>query len=541
MTAAHKKILLSGAAMIGVASIISRLLGIFRDRLLSTTFGAGMELDAYMAAFRIPDTIFNLVVVGALSSAFIPLFTEYLIKKDKRAAYILTNNLLNLLLLGLVAVITVVFFISPWLMELIGPGMDEATRQLTLNLTRIMLLSPLFFSISNIASGILNSYKKFFVYSLTPIMYNLGIIGGILFLAPKWGVYGVAVGVVIGSILHMAIQLPSVWKLGYRYKLMLDLGHKGMRQVFKLMIPRTLGLAVYQINLFISTAIASTVSVGAITIYNFANNLQSLPYSVFGISLSTTAFPILAGAASQEKGEEFISTLSQTIRRILFFVVPMSVLMLLLRAQIVRIILGAGAFDWEATILTASTLGYFVLSLFAQSLIPLLAKSFYAIQNTVIPVTVSIVSMVINIILALWFTNFMGVAGIALAFSIASFINMITLLIIIHVKLGGLEDKKIIVSVMKIIVASLVMLFLVQGLSFHRGDTVIDILPGIKGLIANVVDMQTFWGVFLQAAVATLVGLGVYVLVGWLIKLEEISMVKVLLRKFKRRSVKAKA
>jgi putative peptidoglycan lipid II flippase len=535
MTATSKKIILSGAAMIGVASIVSRLLGVYRDRLLSTTFGAGSSLDAYLAAFRIPDSVFNLVVVGALSSAFIPLFTEYLLKRDKRAAFLLTNNLVNMLLVALLVIIGIIFFLAPVLVPLIGPGMDEATRHLTLVLTRIMLLSPFFFSISTLASGVLNSHKKFFVYSLTPLMYNLGIIGGILFLSPRWGIYGVAIGVVIGSFLHMVIQLPSIWRLGYRYQFIFDWRHPGMRRVFKLMVPRTIGLAVYQVNLFVSTAIASTVAVGAITVYNLANNLQSLPYSVFGISLSTTAFPILAGAASREEGQSFVATLSKTLRQILFFVVPVSVLMLLLRAQIVRIIFGSGEFGWEATILTASTLGYFVLSLFAQSLIPLLAKAFYAIQNTVIPVTVSIISMGLNIVLALLLTRVMGVAGIALAFSVASFFNMIALLIIIHIKLGGLEDKKIITSVIKIIIASGCMILVVQGLSWSRGAVALDLIPGVKGLVAGWVDMQTFWGVFLQALLATAAGAGVYVLVGWLIKLEEMDMIKGFWQKLKRR------
>ncbi|MFC1618055.1 murein biosynthesis integral membrane protein MurJ [Patescibacteria group bacterium] len=535
MTAKHKKIILTGAAMIGVASLVSRLLGIYRDRLLSGAFGAGAELDAYFAAFRIPDTIFNLVVVGALSSAFIPIFTEYLSKKDTKAAFALTSNLLNILLLGLAIISGIIFLLAPWIVPIIGPDMDAATRELTLNLTRIMLLTPIFFAISNIASGVLNSFKKFFVYSLAPIMYNLGIIGGIVFLAPEWSVYGVAIGVVVGSIMHMAIQIPSVIKLGFRYNFSFRWKDSGMRRVFKLMAPRTLGLAVYQINLFVSTIIANTVAIGSIAIYNYANNLQSLPYSVIGISLSTAVFPILAAASSAEERGEFVSTLSRTIRQILFLVIPVSILMLLLRAQIVRVILGTGKFDWEDTILTASMLGYFVLSLFAQSLIPLLAKAFYAIQNTVIPVTVSVISMGINIVLAFWLAQSMGVAGIALAFSIASFINMIALLIILHVKLGGLEDRKVINSVLKIIVAAGVMILLVQGVTFDRNGTVINILPGIKSMIASVVDMQTFWGVFAQAAAATLVGLGVYFGLSWLIKVEEIDMVKRFFKKLKRK------
>ncbi len=525
MTDSNKKIIVSGAILIGITSLFSRLLGIYRDRLFSTTFGAGSGLDAYFAAFRIPDTIFNLIVVGAVSSAFIPLFTDFLVKKNPAGAFRLANNLINIMMLSLIAIAGIIFLIAPWLMPLLGPGMDQVTRDLTLNLTRLMLLSPVFFGISNIASGILNSYKKFFVYSLTPIVYNLAIIAGTIWLVPYWGIYGVALGVIIGSLFHWLIQIPSIMKLGYRYRPLIDWKDKALRRVLKLIAPRTLGLAVYQINLFVSTSIATTVALGAVSIYNFANNLQSLPYSVIGISLSTTAFPILSAAASAQDRREYVSTLSRTIRQIIFLIVPASILMLLLRAQIVRIILGAGQFDWEATILTASALGYFVISLFAQSLVPLLAKAFYAIQNTVIPMIVSIVSMAINIGLAFWLTESMGVAGIALAFSISSFINMIILLLVLHIKMGGLEDIRIITSTFKVMIASLVMTFVVQGISINHGNTVLNVIPGVKALVANLVDMQTFWGVFAQATVAVLAGVLVYVFSSWLLKTEEMDLV----------------
>ncbi len=526
MTDSNKRIIISGAVIIGVTSIISRLMGVYRDRLFSTTFGAGSSLDAYFAAFRIPDTIFNLIVVGAVSSAFIPLFTDFLVKKNSAGAFRLANNLMNVLMLGLVAIAGIIFLIAPWLMPLLGPGMDAATQELTLHLTRLMLISPIFFGISNIASGILNSYRKFFVYSLTPIVYNLAIIAGTIFLVPYWGIYGVAVGVIIGSLFHWLIQVPSIVKLGFHYRPLIDLKDKALRHVLKLMAPRTLGLAVYQLNLFISTSIATTVAMGAVSIYNFANNLQSLPYSVIGISLSTTAFPVLAASASAQNRGEYVSVLSRTIRQILFLIIPASILMMLLRAQIVRIILGAGQFDWEATVLTASTLGYFVISLFAQSLVPLLAKAFYAIQNTIVPVVVSIISMAINIGLALWLTKPMGVAGIALAFSVSSFVNMIALLLILHVKMGGLEDVKIIASIIKTIIASAIMALVVQGIAIDHGDTLFNIIPGVKGLVANWVDMRSFWGVFVQAVLAFLAGSAVYVLASWLLRTEEMELIR---------------
>lgn len=531
MTDANKRIIISGAVMIGVTSIISRVLGVYRERLFASLFGASSQLDAYIAAFRIPDTIFNLIVVGAISSAFIPLFTEYLVKKNPALAFRLANNLMNILILGLIGVGVIIYFIAPWLMPVLGPGMDEATRQLTLNLTRLMLLSPIFFGISNIASGILNSYKKFFVYSLTPIVYNLGIIFGTICLVPYWGIYGVAAGVIVGSLFHLLIQIPSIYKLGFRYRPLIDFKDRGLRLVLKLMAPRVIGLAVYQADIFVSISIATLVSVGAVSIFNYANNIQSLLYSVIGISLSTTAFPILAAAASVQNRAEYTSTLSRTIRQILFLIVPTSILMLLLRAQIVRLFLGTGQFDWEATILTASTLGYFVIGLFAQSLVPLLAKAFYAIQNTKIPVVVSVISVGLDIALDFLLYPSMGVAGIALATSISSFFNMIILLVILHVKFGSLEDTKIIRSAFKIVLASAVMVLVVQGIAIDHGNTVFNLIPGIKGLAAGWVNMQTFWGVLAQTAIAGTIGLIVFSFVCWLLRTEEFDLVRGLLRR----------
>lgn len=531
MIDANKRIIISGAVMIGVTSIISRVLGVYRERLFASLFGVSSQLDAYIAAFRIPDTIFNLIVIGAVSSAFIPLFTEYLVKKKPALAWRLANNLMNILVLGLIGVGVIIYFIAPALMPVLGPGMDEATRQLTLNLTRLMLLSPIFFGISNIASGILNSYKKFFVYSLTPIVYNLGIIFGTICLVPDWGIYGVAAGVIIGSIFHLVIQVPSIYKLGFRYRPLIDFKDRGLRLVLKLMAPRTIGLAVYQLNIFVSISIATLVSVGAVSIYNYANNIQSLLYGVIGVAFSTSAFPILAAAASAQNRAEYTFTLSRTIRQILFLIVPTSILMLLLRAQIVRLFLGTGQFDWEATILTASTLGYFVIGLFAQSLVPLLAKAFYAIQNTKTPVIVSIISVGMNIALDFWLYPSMGVAGIALAISVSGFFNMVVLLIILHFKFGSLEDAKIVRSSLKIVLASLVMVLVVQGLAIDHGDTVFNLIPGIKGLAAGWVNMQTFWGVLAQTAIAGTVGLIVFSIICWLLRTEEFDLVRGLLRR----------
>ncbi|NQV00013.1 MAG: murein biosynthesis integral membrane protein MurJ [Parcubacteria group bacterium] len=494
-----------GAFILGIASLLSRLLGLVRDRLFASTFGAGDMLDAYYAAFRIPDFVFNLLILGALSSAFVPVFIKYLSKDKKDEAWEIANSLLNILFLATVVVCGLLFVFMDYLVVLVAPGFDQEKKDLTIMLTRIMLISPILFGISNIFSCILNSFKSFFTYSLAPILYNLGIIFGVIFLVPKYEVLGLAYGVAIGALLHGLIQLPQVFKLGYRWKPSFNISHKGVREIGKLMIPRSIALAFNQINLWVVTIIASTIASGSVAIYNLANNLQSFPIGIFGVSFSIAAFPCLAEAVARKDAKLFQEQFSKTFLKILFFVLPVSILMLLERAQIVRLILGAGHFDWNDTYLTAQALGLFSLSIFAQALIPLLARTFYSLSDTKTPVITSIISMIVNIIASLVLVNYMGVLGLALSFSIASFLNVILLIIALKVKVGGLDEKEIFREGIKITVATICMVIASYGM---------------LQVLANQVDMQTYLGVFLQALGAALVGLVVYLIVGLILKQE---------------------
>lgn len=494
-----------GAFVLGLSSLLSRVLGLIRDRLFAANFGAGDSLDAYYAAFRIPDFVFNLLILGALSSAFVPVFVKYLSKDKKEEAWQITNSLLNILLLISIIICFLLFVFIDKLVFLVAPGFDQEKMELTIMLTRIMLVSPVLFGFSNIFSCILNSFKSFFVYSLAPIMYNLGIIFGAVFLVPRYDIMGLALGVILGALLHALIQLPQVIKLGFRWKPQFNIFHKGVKEIGKLMIPRSLALAFNQINLWVITVIASTIASGSIAIFNLANNLQSFAIGVFGVSFSIAAFPCLAEAVARNNNKLFQKQFSKTFLKILFFVVPISALMLLERAQIVRIILGAGHFDWDDTYLTAQSLGLFTISIFAQALIPLLARSFYSLSDTKTPVIISIVSMIVNIVASLILVNYMGVLGLALAFSIASFVNMILLLIVLRIKVASLEESEIFKEGVKITLATLIMVLASYGM-LH--------------LLASWVDMQTFLGVFLQAFVATAVGLFVYLAVGMILKQE---------------------
>ncbi|MCB9799000.1 murein biosynthesis integral membrane protein MurJ, partial [Candidatus Nomurabacteria bacterium] len=382
----QSKTITGAAIVLAAASFVSRVIGVIRDRIFAHSFGAGDVLDVYYAAFRIPDIVYNLVIVGALSAGFIPIFLKAY-TKNKKEAWEMTNSLIHILGLALILVCALLYIFTPQLMHLVVPGFDDEKLSQTVILTRIMFLSPLLLGLSAIVSGVLQSLKSFFVYSLTPIVYNLGIIFGTVALVPHFGIVGLAYGVIIGACFHLLIQIPTLFAHGYRYQCLLNVKNRYLIDIGKLMIPRILTLGTVQLNLLVITILASTLGTGSVSAFNFANNLQHFPIGLIGISFAVAAFPVFSKLFAEENQEAFISHIVTTVKQILFFILPLTLIFLLLRAQIVRILLGSGAFDWGDTIMTANALAFFSLSLFAQCLVPLLIRAFYAMHNTWIPLT----------------------------------------------------------------------------------------------------------------------------------------------------------
>ncbi len=493
-----------GAIIIAAFSLLSRLLGLVRDRLLFSTFGAGDALDIYYAAFRLPDLVFNTLILGALSAAFIPVFLEYW-HKDRAEAWRIANTVLNTTLALLFVSGLLAFYFAPEIIKVIAPGFNLEKRIATAEMTRIMLLGILFLGLSNVLSSILNAFKRFTAFALSPVMYNIGIIGGIIFLQPMFGREGLAWGVVLGAFLHFFVQLPSIARLGFKYSLAWDWRNLGVKKIEKLMLPRTFGLAVSQINQVINTSISSTLAAGSVAVFNAANNLQNVPIGIFAIPLSLAYFPVFSEAWVKQDIPRLISSLSRAMRHLLFIAIPAAVFMILLRAQIVRLILGSGQFDWEATILTARTLAFFVLSLFAQCLIPLLARVFYSLQDTRTPVMISVFSLLINVGLSLPMTRAYGIAGLALSFSAASAVNMILLLLLLRQRLGSLDDGRVLRST-----ALITLISLLAGAALY----------GALYLTAPYLDTRTGPGLLIQASVAGVVGLAVYLGLGRVVKLE---------------------
>ncbi|MDX9855618.1 MAG: murein biosynthesis integral membrane protein MurJ [Candidatus Moranbacteria bacterium] len=500
----------AGAALVvSVAGIMSRVLGLFRDRILASKFGAGDTLDIYYAAFRIPDLIYNLLIVGALSAAFIPVFTGLITKKKEKEAWDLSSGLLTLQIITVVALSAILSFFSPYLMKLVTPGFsDDKTAQAAI-FTRIMFLSPLLLGMSAIFGGILVSFKRFLVYSLAPIMYNIGIIIGAVFLVDLWGEIGLAWGVVLGAFLHMLLQLQAVKFAGFSFNfvsLKKIISNTHILKVIKLMIPRSLAMGVTQINLLVITIFASTLASGSLSAFNFANNLQSVPLGLFGISFALAAFPKLSSLAAEGDMEKFNHIFMRNFKRILFFVIPASVIIFSLRAEIVRAVLGAGEFDWEDTRITLWILGFLSLSLFAQSTIPLISRAFYALENTKTPFYVALLSEAINISAVIILINKFQVMGLAIAFSLASIVNMLVLFWLLDRYFKGVKKESAFESILKITVSSLL-----AGLFIYLA----------RHFMANFVELRTLGEVVAQLVIAGGTGLAAYLIACHWLKVDE--------------------
>jgi len=501
---------LEATVVLAVASLVSRLFGLIRDRTLAAHFGAGDVLDAYFAAFKIPDLIFSLLILGALSSAFIPVFIEYIKRDGKDEAWSLVNSLVNFGIVLLTGILLLIAIFAPHLAKIVAPGFEPDKQIMVANLMRIMLLSPLFFGLSNLAGGILNSFKNFIVYAIAPIAYNLGIIFGVIFLVPIFGYMGLAYGVVLGAFLHMLIQLPSVFALGYKYRMHINFRHPALRKIAVLMVPRTMGIAAYQVSILINTIIASTLAVGSITVLNLADNLYSLPISIFGISFAIAVFPTLSEKYTLKQIDEFKQDVIRTLRQILYLIVPTMMLYWLLRAQIVRLVLGAGQFGWEDTRFTVSVLAFLTFGMAAQATIPLLARSFYALQDTKTPLLISLVALIINIAGALVLIKYLNVVGLALAISIAATVNAILLFLILNRRLRGLSVKPLMSMGVKVMISSLIM----GGLGY-----------GALYATSWIINTHTFGGLLIQTFTAVAVAVLSYLAMTRHLNLPEVKMV----------------
>lgn len=527
------------AFVVAFFTLLASFLGMLRDRFLAGVFGAGQELDIYYASFRIPDFFYNTILVGLTSSAFLPVLTGYLKRSEKKSCSLeeklkfpkeaeeFIGGLISILS-GILFILAVsVFFFAPFIMEWLTPGFTNDQKAEAVHLTRILILSPIFLSFSGLIGNILNLRNMFFFYSLAPIVYNLGSIFSIFFLVPFLGLPGLAWGIVIGAFSHFLIQFIPARRLGLKLKFRWQPKHPGIIKVWKMMLPRSLHLALLQLNLIVTTLFASILPVGSLSVFNFANNLQSLPLGIFGASYAIAAFPTLALLVSKNNRSEFTRRFNDTMCQILFFIVPLSIIMIVLRAQIVRLILGSGKFDWEDTILTLNVLGILTLSLFAQSLNLLFVRAFFALHDTITPLKSAFIAVFFNISLGLiavkyWSqlspllekeTHLAGlgspIVGLALAYSISQVAMFIFLLV-------GLQDylKRTAILIIQKSLAKIALASLLMG----------GVLQTIKFFWGMLIPLESFWAVAGQVFLSSSFALISYLFFCKILKCKELQI-----------------
>ena len=392
------------AYLLGFFALLSQLLAVIRDRLFAASFGAGETLDAYFAAFRVPDFIFILGASLVSLSVLIPFLAKRR-EEGKAAAREFLDSVFSAFFLLLVAASVVAFLLAPALIRLLFPGFAAEVAGAVSMFMRIMLLQPILLGVSNLFASIIQLERRFFLYAVSPVLYNLGIIAGVVFLYPALGLSGLAWGVVLGAALHLGIQVPAVFESGLLPRFRFPVNFALVREVLFASLPRALTLSLQNITVLFLTVLGALLGTGTIAVFNFAWNLQSVPLVIIGASYSLAAFPTLAGLWSRGARQEFLATVRAATRHILFWSLPSLVLFVVLRAQIVRAILGSGAFDWADTRLTAAALALFAVSVVAQSVWLLLTRGFYAAGKTQTPLFVALGGALMTVSCALVFTK----------------------------------------------------------------------------------------------------------------------------------------
>lgn len=413
-------------------------------------------LDVYFAAFVIPDTVFQLLVVGAVSATFIPIYQEYFEKSEREANDLANTALTSIGTILFIFSLIIAIFARPLSGILTNFSSDKL--DLMANLIRLMCLAQILFATSSFLTGVLQSQKRFLVPAIAPPLYNLGTIAGIYFLSPHIGIYSAAVGVVFGAFLHMAIQLPPAFAVGYFPKLIFNLKHQGVITMMRLMPPRALALGLDQIERAVAVNLTSYLAAGSLSIFTFARQLYVLPISLFGVSLSQASFPSMASEAILADKTKFRQTLSKSILQIFFFALPASVLILILRIPLVRIAFGAKSFPWEATLDTGRALAFLALSIAPQSVTHTLTRSLHALKDTKTSLVIGFITMIIFVALAYCFSIFVGkdVVGLCLALSISNIVDFLLTYWSVRKRVGSLGIAR---GLYKMLSASLITAF----------------------------------------------------------------------------------
>ncbi|HET9946573.1 MAG TPA: lipid II flippase MurJ [Patescibacteria group bacterium] len=510
--------ILSAAFIIMATVLLSQVLGWFRQRLLISTFGLPVT-GLYYYATNLPDSLFQIIISGALSSAFIPVFSQYLVRKEEKEGYHFASSLLSVSLVIFFIVSVILFiFANTFVALFVAPGLPASQIAVVGSLMRIILAGEMLFIVASFLSSILQCYNQFLIPGFASALYNFGILIGIVFLSPFLGIYAASWGVVIGACLFILMQVPFVMRVGFRFQISLEVT-MGIKEVLHLMWPRTLAITISNIGILLTGIIISYLSDASrnLVIFDSAKTLAFAPVALFGLSIAQAAFPVL----SRQKGDRtlFKETLLASFMQTIYIILPIAVLLLVLRIPIVRLAYGVAKFDWAATVLTGRTLAFFALSIFAQSLINLLQRAFWALHDTRTPLIVVAVSTVLMMMSSVFFlfSLHLGVDSIALAYFIGSLVNFIALFLILDKVTGGLEIVEVTKSLSKIFIATIL-----TGIALY--------IP-IKILDKVVFDTTKTFNLILLTGIASLCGLLIYLLLTWVLRVKEAETYIMLLKR----------
>lgn len=533
--------ILSAAGVLMFIGLASRILGLLRDRVLAHFF-TPQNLDVYFAAARIPSLIFDLVLAGAISTAFIPVFSEYLSRDEKEKGFAVASTLISLSLVFFLVLAGVYFVFATKISALIAPGFSPDQVLLMSKLTRVMLGAQVFFILASFLTGVAQSFQRFIIPAISLTLYNIGIIWGTALLAPKLGLYGPAIGMIVGAFLYFLVQLPLLKNIGFKPSWNLDYKNPGVKRVVKLMAPRMLALFAGQIEATVDVILASLSSLGALTYFSFAQHLQFFPVSLFGLTIAQAALPTLSREAGKKDLLGFKKIFLTSLHQMFFLIIPASVALLVLRVPLVRLAFGALLFDWEATVMTGYVVAGFAVSICAQGAAYFLARGFYALQDTKTPVLIQIFSVVVSIGLCVIsiLVLHLPVWSLALSYSLATLLHAGLLLIFLYKKVGGFDLRKLVVPFMKISASSLVsgsaMYFFLKVLDRSAWDQRLSFLGGLT-LPANfeifVIDTRYTLNLVFLTAFVSIIGAAVYFAVSWLLRIEEVTLFTKLLHKLK--------
>ncbi len=501
------------AAIITISMILARILGFVRDIAIYAQFGQGRYSDAYQAAFSIPDFIYMILVGGGFSAAFIPVFSHYIAKNQKKEAWEVASIVLNVILIFLLVLIAFAYIFAPQLLHLIVKDFDAEKLNLTVFLTRIMLLQVIFMALAGVASGVLQSQHIFGPTAWGGVVYNFAIIvigvcfgGFIESLFPGYGIAAFSIGVVIGALGNFLIQWFSLRKVGMHYVPSLNLRHPGFKKIVILMVPVLIGLSANELSLFVNLRLASGLDDGLLSALRTAQRFMQLPISIFAISIAMTLFPVLNQEAAQNKMAEFRNHYATGMRNILFICIPCSVLLTVLGTPVIRLLFEGGRFTPTNTTATAFTLNFYVIGIFAQGGIHLTSRAFYALQNTYTPVKMAVIGIGINIALSILLLSPLAQGGLALAYSIAGIVNLGLLLIALRRKIGLLNGRAILYTALKTLAISLA-----AGLFAWFAAYGSEMVFGITAK----------WAQAVQATIGGIIGLIIFFVLAKLLKMKE--------------------